>query len=220
MECYTINITTKNFNRTQCIGLAFTGTLRIAFVTGTVLLNLWGLPQLSPAILMWWNQSRMLRTDELPWLHQIPKDSAKWASVVRSSVLYDVPSPRLNAFAVGNHREGGIAVTNEMLRTLSCREIRAFLVHKMTHFSTMKFLSCRYQVLLESWFTGWLGWELPWFYSVYFLLAVLTDSSIAMVVAADGGSMTLSTTPSRTLTHQEFQADFGGWSACRITLKR
>ena len=37
----------------------------------------------------------------------------------------------------------------------------------------------------------------------------MTDSSIAMVVAADGGSMTLSTTPSRTLTHQEFQADLG-----------
>ena len=134
------------WNATQSIlqlgtstGLSLLGwllrTLRIAFVTGTVLLNLWDLPQLSPAILMWWNQSRMLRTDELPWLHQIPKDSAKWASVVRSSALYYVPSPRLNAFAVGNHREGGIAVTNEMLRTLSCREIRAFLVHKMTQSS-------------------------------------------------------------------------------------
>ena len=35
-----------------------------------------------------------------------------------------------------------------------------------------------------------------------FVLAVLTDSSIATVVAADGGSMTLSTTPSRAFTHQ------------------
>ena len=74
----------------------------------------------------------MLGTDELPWLHQIPKDSARRANVVRSSALYNVPSPRLNAFAVGNHRESGIAVADEMLRTLSCREIRAFLVHKMT----------------------------------------------------------------------------------------
>ena len=55
--------------------------------------------------------------------------------MVRSSALYYVPSPGLNAFAVGNHRKGWIAVADEMLRTLSCREIRAFLVHKMTQSS-------------------------------------------------------------------------------------
>lgn len=135
VECCTINITTRNINRIQSIGLAFTGILRNAFVTDTVLLNLRGLPQLYSAILMWWNQSRMLGTDGLPWLHQIPKDSAKWASVVRSSALYYVPSSRLNAFAIGNHREGGIAVADEMLRTLNCREIRAFLIHKITQSS-------------------------------------------------------------------------------------
>ncbi len=43
-----------------------------------------------------------------------------------------------------------------------------------------------------------------------FVLAVLTDSSIAMVVDDDGGSMTLSTTPSRTFMHQEVPSRLRG----------
>ena len=60
-------------------------------------------------------------------------DLANRASLVWSPALYCVLCPRLNAFAVSNRQEGGIAVMDGMLRTLSYREIRAFLAHKMTH---------------------------------------------------------------------------------------
>ena len=82
---------------------------------------------------MRWHQGRLLRTEELPWLHQIQKDLANRAGFVRSPALYYVPSSALNAFAVGNRQEGGIAVTDGLLRTLSYREVRAVLAHEMTH---------------------------------------------------------------------------------------
>ena len=115
------------------LGWLLAGTLGIAFATGTVLCTLWFLPRVSPAILMRWHQGRLLRTEELPWLHQIQKDLANRAGFVRSPALYYVPSSALNAFAVGNRQEGGIAVTDGLLRTLSYREIRAVLAHEMTH---------------------------------------------------------------------------------------
>ena len=115
------------------LGWLLAGTLGIAFATGTVLFTFWFLPRLSPAILMRWHQGRLLRTEELPWLHQIQKDLVNRAGFVRSPALYYVPSSALNAFAVGNRQEGGIAVTDGLLRTLSYREVRAVLAHEMTH---------------------------------------------------------------------------------------
>jgi heat shock protein HtpX len=115
------------------LGWLLVGTLGIAFATGTVLFILWFLPRLSPASLMRWHQGRLLRTEELPWLHQIQKDLASRAGFVRSPALYYVPSSAPNAFAVGNRQEGGIAVTDGLLRTLSYREVRAVLAHEMTH---------------------------------------------------------------------------------------
>ena len=78
--------------------------------------------RLSPAILMRWHQGRLLRRS---WLGYI-KYKDQQSSWLRSSpALYYVPSSALNAFAVGNRLEGGIAVTDGLLRTLSYREIRA-----------------------------------------------------------------------------------------------
>ena len=92
------------------MGWLLAGILGIAFATGTVLLTLWFLPRLSPAILMRWHQGRLLRTEEMPWLHQIQKDLAKRTGLVRSPALYYVPSSALNAFAVGNRQ--GVLILN------------------------------------------------------------------------------------------------------------
>ena len=190
------------------------GTLGIAFTTGTVLLTLWFLPR-SPAILMRWHQGRLLRTEEMPWLHQIQKDLAKRAGFVRSPVLYYVPSSALNAFAVGNRQEGGIAVTGGLLRTLSYREIRAVLAHEMIHLQHNDV-----SVMLLSSIVGrlvhWLAWfgialilfslPLSWLYGQtvpWFWLLVL--------MAAPWLSLLLQAWLSRT---REFQADLG---ATRLT---
>ncbi|MEC8594036.1 MAG: zinc metalloprotease HtpX [SAR324 cluster bacterium] len=197
------------------LGWLLAGTLGIAFATGTVLFTLWFLPRLSPAILMRWHQGRLLRTEELPWLHQIQKDLANRAGFVRSPALYYVPSSALNAFAVGNRQEGGIAVTDGLLRTLSYREVRAVLAHEMTHLQhndvSVMLLSSIVGRLIQ-----WLAWSgialilfslpLSWLYEkpgpwLWLLL----------MIVAPWLSLLLQAGLSRT---REFQADLG---AARLT---
>ena len=197
------------------LGWLLAGTLGIAFATGTVLFTLWFLPRLSPAILMRWHQGRLLRTEELPWLHQIQKDLANRAGFVRSPALYYVSSSALNAFAVGNRQEGGIAVTDGLLRTLSYREVRAVLAHEMTHLQhndvSVMLLSSIVGRLIQ-----WLAWSgialilfslpLSWLYEkpgpwLWLLL----------MIVAPWLSLLLQAGLSRT---REFQADLG---AARLT---
>lgn len=128
--------------------------------------------------------------------------------MVRSPALYCVLCPRLNAFAVSNRQEGGIAVTDGMLRTLSYREIRAFLAHKIIHLQhnevCILLLSCIVGKRVD------LVGDCYDFIQFASVLAVWTDSSIAIVVViADGGSMTLSTPPNRTFAHQGVPSGLG-----------
>ena len=197
------------------LGWLLAGTLGIAFATGTVLFTLWFLPRLSPAILMRWHQGRLLRTEELPWLHQIQKDLVNRAGFVRSPALYYVPSSALNAFAVGNRQESGIAVTDGLLRTLSYREVRAVLAHEMTHLQhndvSVMLLSSIVGRLIQ-----WLAWSgialilfslpLSWLYEkpVPWLWLLL-------MIVAPWLSLLLQAGLSRT---REFQADLG---AARLT---
>ena len=197
------------------LGWLLAGTLGIAFATGTVLFTLWFLPRLSPAILMRWHQGRMLRTEELPWLHQIQKDLANRAGFVRSPALYYVPSSALNAFAVGNRQEGGIAVTDGLLRTLSYREVRAVLAHEMTHLQhndvSVMLLSSIVGRLIQ-----WLAWSgialilfslpLSWLYE-----KPVPWPWLLLVIVAPWLSLLLQAGLSRT---REFQADLG---AARLT---
>ena len=197
------------------LGWLLAGTLGIAFATGTVLFTLWFLPRLSPAILMRWHQGRMLRTEELPWLYQIQKDLANRAGFVRSPALYYVPSSALNAFAVGNRQEGGIAVTDGLLRTLSYREVRAVLAHEMTHLQHNDV-----SVILISSIVGrliqWLAWSgialilfslpLSWLYE-----KPVPWPWLLLVIVAPWLSLLLQAGLSRT---REFQADLG---AARLT---
>jgi heat shock protein HtpX len=47
--------------------------------------------------------------------------------------LFLVPSPQLNAFAVGTANDGGIAVTDGLLRHLSARQLAGVLAHETSH---------------------------------------------------------------------------------------
>jgi len=198
------------------MGWLLAGILGIAFVTGTVLLTLCFLSKLlSPAILMRWHQGCLLGAEELPWLHQIQKNLANRAGFVRSPALYYVPSPSLNAFAVGNRQEGGIAVTDGLLRTLSYREIRAVLAHELTHLQHNDV-----SVMLLSSIVGrlihWLAWSgialilfslpLSWLYG-----QSVPWSWLFLLMVAPWLSLLLQAGLSRT---REFQADLG---AARLT---
>ena len=197
------------------LGWLLAGTLGIALTTGTVLFTLWFLPRVSPAILMRWHQGRLLRTEELPWLHQIQKDLANRAGFVRSPALYYVPSSALNAFAVGNRQESGIAVTDGLLQTLSYREVRAVLAHEMTHLQHNDV-----SVILISIIVGRLIKWLAWFGIALILFSLplswLYEKPVPwpwllLVIVAPWLSLLLQAGLSRT---REFQADLG---AVRLT---
>ena len=47
--------------------------------------------------------------------------------------LYFIPSPALNAFAVGKPQEASIAITRGMLERLNIRELAGVLAHEMSH---------------------------------------------------------------------------------------
>ena len=164
---------------------------------------------------MRWHQGRLLRTEELPWLHQIQKDLANRAGFVRSPALYYVPSSALNAFAVGNRQEGGIAVTDGLLRTLSYREVRAVLAHEMTHLQHNDV-----SIILLSSIVGrliqWLAWSGIALILFGLLLFWLYEKPVplpwfSLVIVAPWLSLLLQAGLSRT---REFQADLG---AARLT---
>ena len=197
------------------LGWLLAGTIRVALAIGTVLFTLWFLPRVSPAILMRWHQGRLLRTEELPWLHQIKKDLANRAGFVRSPALYYVPSSALNAFAVGNRQESGIAVTDGLLQTLNYREVRVVLAHEMTHLQHNDV-----SVILISIIVGRLIQWLAWFGIALILFSLplswLYEKPVPwpwllLVIVAPWLSLLLQAGLSRT---REFQADLG---AVRLT---
>ena len=130
------------------------------------------------------------------------------------SALY-VPSSALNAFAVGNRQEGGIAVTDGLLQTLNYREVRVVLAHEMTHLQHNDV-----SVILISSIVGrliqWLAWSgialilfslpLSWLYG-----QPVAWSWLLLVIVAPWLSLLLQAGLSRT---REFQADLG---AARLT---
>jgi len=48
-------------------------------------------------------------------------------------ILFYVPSPGLNAFAVGGRNDGGITVTEGLLRALNMRQLAGVLAHEVSH---------------------------------------------------------------------------------------
>ena len=152
------------------------------------------------------NRGNALATSNTKGLGQ-----TSWIRSVPSALLRSA----LNAFAVGNRQEGGIAVTGGLLRTLSYREIRAVLAHEMIHLQhndvSVMLLSSIVGRLVHwlAWFgialilfslpLSWLyGQTVPWFW-------------LLMLMAAPWLSLLLQAGLSRT---REFQADLG---ATRLT---
>lgn len=90
-------------------------------------------PRLSPALVLRLYRARPLPRWQLREVHTVLAEICDAADVERVPTLYYVPSPLLNAFAVGNSRESAIAVTDGMLRRLDLRELAGVLAHEVSH---------------------------------------------------------------------------------------
>lgn len=74
-----------------------------------------------------------LQRHHAPELYRIADELYRRAGIENRPQLFYVPSPVLNAFAVGNRRDGGIALTDGLLRTLDLRQIAGILAHEVSH---------------------------------------------------------------------------------------
>ncbi|MGE4441570.1 MAG: zinc metalloprotease HtpX [Desulfomicrobium sp.] len=100
-------------------------------VWGAVLLFL--SPRLSARWVLKMYKARPVAPDQAPQYHQALQVLAGRAHLPAPPSLWWVPSPTVNAFAVGRRDASAIAVTDGLLRSLSPRELIAVLAHETAH---------------------------------------------------------------------------------------
>jgi heat shock protein HtpX len=90
-------------------------------------------PQLSARWVLRMYGARPVPTTQAPEYHQALSALAGRAGLPQPPSLWWVPSPMVNAFAVGRRDASAVAVTDGLLRTLSPRELVAVLAHETAH---------------------------------------------------------------------------------------
>lgn len=71
--------------------------------------------------------------EDAPEMWHIAQTLAERSDLPAIPELHYIPSPVVNAFAVGNRRHSAIALTDGLLRSLSLREIAGVLSHETAH---------------------------------------------------------------------------------------
>ena len=115
-----------------CVELLFGEQLWL-WAFGGVALSLLAMPRLPTR----WTLG-MLRAVELgpsrsPRLSMLIDELAARAGLPRAPALYWLPSNGVNAFALGDHKDAAIAISDGMLRLLSLRELKGVLAHEISH---------------------------------------------------------------------------------------
>jgi heat shock protein HtpX len=90
-------------------------------------------PSVAPDWIMRVYRARPVRPSDLPEAHRLLARLAERAELPTVPRLYYLPSPLLNAFAVGNADGAAIAVTDGLLRRLTVREFAGVLAHELSH---------------------------------------------------------------------------------------
>lgn len=196
------------------IGEIFFGTpgVTLAVVAGAALLTL---GRVKPDWVLRMQRAQRLEPHQAPALHRIIHELTRRAELRNVPQLYLVPSPTLNAFAVGNGEASAIGVTRGLLQTLDQRELTGVLAHEISHIKHRDLWVMGLAQLIGRMTRSlsWLG-QLILFLSIP---AVLMGSyqiplgALLMLIAAPTLSSLLLLALSRT---REFAADLG---AARLT---
>ncbi len=90
-------------------------------------------PKISPALILRMYRTKQLTHAQAPALMDTVTELSKRAQLEQTPKLYYVPSPVLNAFAVGHSDKGAIALTDGIIRRLNLRELTGVLAHELSH---------------------------------------------------------------------------------------
>jgi heat shock protein HtpX len=122
------------------------------------------------------------------------------AGIRAEPLLFYVPSTGLNAFAVGNAEDGGIAVTDGLLHTLQPAELAGVLAHEISHLrhndtrvmamaSTMTQLTVMGATMLQVLLLLMLPWvlagelQLPWSVLLFIAFAPTLSALLQLALA-------------------------------------
>ncbi|BBP06008.1 hypothetical protein TPL01_22990 [Sulfuriferula plumbiphila] len=78
-------------------------------------------------------RARPLTRQEAPEVWRMIETLAERAGLPAVPVPHYVPSPMVNAFALGSRHDSAIALTDGLLRNLTARELAGVLAHEMAH---------------------------------------------------------------------------------------
>ena len=78
-------------------------------------------------------RARPIYPQEAPALWQILQVLTERAALPSVPTPYYIPSPLINAFAVGNRKQSAIALTDGLFKQLDSRELAGVLAHEMAH---------------------------------------------------------------------------------------
>ncbi len=90
-------------------------------------------PAVSPEWVMRLYGARRLTAQDFPDGVLLLQELARRAGLAVAPALFWVPSPLMNAFAVGRPEHAAIAVTDGLLRRLTSRELAGVLAHEISH---------------------------------------------------------------------------------------
>lgn len=87
----------------------------------------------SPQMVLRMYKARPIQAQEAPQLYQVIEELSRRADLPTIPQLHYVPSPIMNAFAVGTRTNAAIGITDGILRNLNLRELTGVLAHEMSH---------------------------------------------------------------------------------------
>ncbi|MCR9122094.1 MAG: zinc metalloprotease HtpX [Phyllobacteriaceae bacterium] len=112
---------------------AIAGTTGIVYALIFGGVSLLAARRVSPSVVLRMYKAKPVGPDRFPAGHAIVSELSRRAGLTRAPDLHVVPSPLMNAFAVGRRDASAIAVTDTLVRSLTARELAGVLAHEITH---------------------------------------------------------------------------------------
>jgi heat shock protein HtpX len=114
-------------------GWIIAGTVGVVWSLGLVALTVYLTGSMPARLILARAGAGLLRREQAPGLYRILDELYRRAGIRAEPLLFYVPGSGLNAFAVGAAEDGGIAVTDGLLRTLQPGELAGVLAHEISH---------------------------------------------------------------------------------------
>ncbi|QND51262.1 M48 family metalloprotease [Phyllobacterium sp. 628] len=102
-----------------------------ALVFGAV--SLVAIRRISPQMVLKMYKARVVTREEFPQGLAIIEELSRRAGLPRVPELHVIPSRMMNAFAVGRKGNSVVAVTDQLIRVLTARELTGVLAHEISH---------------------------------------------------------------------------------------